>query len=168
MDNQLISVIVYGGDNMSDYNKCNIDVLIPKQDLIKILEEKGENILRFDGYLVPGSPGEAIEILSKFSKKESVLVERHGGMYDEDAEIQFEYITVETINFKEHSSELNTNYFKKGIRNSSGKIEWTKMNPEEIKDEYIDCVDNWGHKYYGFDIYSYENFDLALEMQTGY
>ena len=181
-----IKVTIYGGDNMCGYNNCNVDILILKEDLDWYLEELGIDFDDFDGELWVGSPGIVVEIIESHSKEECVLVDRYQ-IFDNEKMIYYETVELQTIlpNKSEDgvNDDLNKVYYKKGrvtarlenesneqytARNRDNPIEYNIMNEKEIKefnDEWDYCVDN---RYYGFDIYTLKNFDLELELKTGY
>ena len=162
---ELIKVTIPGGDNMCGYNNCNVEVLISKEELIEILEEKGEDFEDFDGELWVGTPGGIMEIIETYSSQECVFVTRYGGMIDLNKKLRYEKVELETINTTKKHEELNTEYYKKGIGNP---IDWSEMKEGEMKEEYEESVDYGENKYHGFDIYTIENFDLELELKSGY
>tara|TARA_Y100000739_G_scaffold212152_1_gene204094 strand:- start:159 stop:1226 length:1068 start_codon:yes stop_codon:yes gene_type:complete len=160
-------VIIRGGDNMSGYNDCNVEVVLKKEELLDELNEQGIEIQDFDGDLWIGSVGETIEFLERYSKEECVLVTRFQ-IFDKEGQIYYEIIETETVNSSKPNEELNKTYYKKGHVNHPDPVEYNEMVEKEIEEFNENWEYNGDNRYFGYDVYTIEKFDLKLELETGY
>ena len=160
-------VIICGGDNMSDYNDCNVEVVLKKEELLEELDKLDIEIEDYDGDLSFVSIGETIEFIERYSNEEFVLVVRYQ-IFDEENKIYYEIIEIETINSTKPNEELNKTYYKKGHVNYPDPVEYNVMDEKEIE-EFNENWDYMGdNRYHGYDFYMIEKFDLKLELETGY
>ena len=162
-------VTLQGGDDMSDYNNCDIEILMSKEEFLDwSIYTEPEQWDDYPIWLVDLGPGGVLELTEHFSKEECVLVIRHE-IFDDEKKIYYESIELETINTpKEKYKELNKTYHKKAYNNYPNTTEYNIMNEKEIEDFKNEYEDLPEVRNYGYDIYTIENFDLDLELKTGY
>jgi hypothetical protein len=157
-EEDMVEVYVSSIDNMSGYGECGVTIYLTKEEYKEIEE---------DISYYTDSPGGIIELIKKYSKEECVLVSRYQ-IFDKEDQIYYEIIETETVNSSKPYKELDKTYYKKGHVNHPDPVEYNEMDEKEIE-EFNNEWDYMGdNRYYGNDVYTIENFDLELELKTGY
>ena len=152
-----IKISIVGVDNMSGYGNSGVTIFLTKKEYKEI--EGG-----LDYYTL--TRGGICELLDKFSKDEYVLVTRFQ-VFDSEKKIYYEIIEIDIINSSK-SYDWNKTYYKKGYLNHPNSVKYELMSENEVK-EFNEEWDYMGdNRYYGNDVYSIKNFNLELELKTGY
>ena len=185
MKNKKISCTISGGDNMSGFNNCNVQFSLTLDEIKTLkyleidIEEIEDHINDYPedplniGTSSPGIDFEDIigQIKEKgYSNKEYVMVFRSIMRPEEENNFSVNVRGVECTN--KSLDELNKTYYLHGgpFPDGSSKNDLSLLSDIDVKKvkEENGFYEDGSGSYFGYDIYELENFDLELELKTGY
>ena len=183
MKENKITCIMSGGDNLSGFNNCKITFQLTLDEIKNLtnLEIEIDDVEhRIKEYpedpieIGTGSDGTDFydiigEIRQKgYSEKEYVKVWR--SIIDPDFDDNFLYHERIIECTDQSLEELNKTYYLYGGTsiNGTSKNDLSLLSNDDMKRIEEDGFDNIIDGFLGYDLYELENFDLDLELKTGY